>query len=123
MATGIILFAHGARDARWAEPLARLRAKVEATRPDVAVRAAFLDFMQPDLANAAEELVAAGCTHLRVEPVFIAMGGHMREDVPRIVAGVRARHPGVAIEVQEALGEHEAVLDRMAHAAVEALAR
>jgi len=123
MATGIILFAHGARDARWAEPLARLRAKVEATRPDVAVRAAFLDFMQPDLANAAEELVAAGCTHLRVVPVFIATGGHMREDVPRIVAGVRARPPGVAIEVQEALGEHEAVLDRMAHAAVEALAR
>ena len=123
MATGIILFAHGARDARWAEPLARLRAKVEATRPDVAVRAAFLDFMQPDLAGAAEELVAAGCTQLRVVPVFIAMGGHMREDVPRIVAGVRDRHPAVAIEVQEALGEHDTVLDRMAHVAVEALAR
>ena len=123
MPTGIILFAHGARDARWAEPLARLRAKVEATRPDVAVRAAFLDFMQPDLAGAAEELIAAGCTQLRVVPVFIAMGGHMREDVPRIVAGVRARHPGVAIEVQEALGEHDTVLDRMAHVAVEALAR
>ncbi len=123
MTTGVILFAHGARDVRWREPLARLCAKVEAARPDVAVRAAFLDFMQPDLPGAADELVAAGCTSLRVVPVFVALGGHLREDLPRIVAGVRARHPGVAIDVQDALGEHEVVLDGMALAAVEALPR
>ena len=37
--TGLILFAHGARDPRWAEPFERLKRKVEAARPGLAGRA------------------------------------------------------------------------------------
>ncbi|MCC7217557.1 MAG: CbiX/SirB N-terminal domain-containing protein [Burkholderiales bacterium] len=119
--TGLILFGHGARDARWAEPFHRLADKVARARPDVPLRLAFLDFMQPDLETAAEALVAAGCEALRIVPVFFGQGGHLREDVPRVVAAVRARHPGVAVEVLDAIGENDAVLGAIARVAVDAL--
>jgi hypothetical protein len=65
MTQGLILFAHGARDPRWAEPFEAVAARVAAQRPGVAVRLAFLELMTPDLPQAGAELVAAGCTASR----------------------------------------------------------
>jgi len=49
MTTGLILFAHGARDPRWALPFEAVAARVRAQRPGVPVRLAFLEFMAPTL--------------------------------------------------------------------------
>ena len=111
--TGLILFAHGARDARWREPFERLQRKVQAARPDVAVGLAFLELMQPDLVAAADALAASGCRTLRIVPVFLGQGGHVREDLPAAVEEVRARHPGLSIELRLAIGEDDAVLDQI----------
>ena len=113
-ATGLILFAHGARDARWREPFERLAAKVQSARPEIAVSLAFLEIMQPDLARAVDALVAQGCGQLRVVPVFLGQGGHVREDLPAVVEDVRRRHPNLRIELREAIGESDAVLDQIA---------
>ena len=118
---GLILFAHGARDARWREPFERLAAKVAAQRPNVLVRLAFLEMMQPDLGAAADDLAARGCTSIRVVPVFLGQGGHVREDLPAVVARVRARYPTLAIDLREAVGEDDAVLERIAAVAVAGL--
>ncbi len=48
---GMILFGHGARDPRWAEPFERLAAKLRAQRSDP-VALAFLELMTPDLPTA-----------------------------------------------------------------------
>ncbi len=120
--TGLILFAHGARDPRWAEPFQRLQLKVEAARPGLPVALAFLEIMQPDLTAAADALIAAGCRSLRVVPVFLGQGGHVREDLPAIVAMVAARHPAVAVTLATAVGEHDAVLDRIAEVAISGMA-
>jgi sirohydrochlorin cobaltochelatase len=40
---GIVLFGHGARDARWAEPFERLAAKLRASRGGQPVALAFLE--------------------------------------------------------------------------------
>jgi sirohydrochlorin cobaltochelatase len=119
--TGLILFAHGARDRRWAEPFERLKRKVEAARPGLPVALAYLEIMQPDLATAAEALIASGCRSLRVVPVFLGQGGHVREDLPAIVAAVAARHPDVAIVLATAIGEDDAVLERIAEVAAAGL--
>jgi sirohydrochlorin cobaltochelatase len=118
---GLILFAHGARDPRWREPFERLSAKVRTERPEVAVRLAFLEFMEPDLAAAADELAAQGCLAIRVVPVFLGQGGHVREDLPAALARIRARHPRIAIAVRDAVGEDDRVLDRIAAVALEGL--
>lgn len=115
---GLVLFAHGARDPRWREPFERLADKVRAARPDLVVSLAFLELMTPDLATAADTLVAQGCRALTVVPVFLGQGGHVREDLPAAVAAVRARHPGVQVALRAAIGEDDAVLAAIAQAVV-----
>ena len=58
---GVLLFAHGARDAAWAAPFEAVLARVRELRPEAQVALAFLELMQPDLAAAASRLVQHGC--------------------------------------------------------------
>jgi len=121
MSQGLILFAHGARDPRWAEPFEAVAAQVRAARPGVAVRLAFLEFMTPDLASAGDELAAAGCTEIAVVPLFLGAGGHVRRDVPGLLDTLAARHPATRFVLQPAVGEAPEVAAAMAAAAVRAL--
>ncbi len=118
MTTGLILFAHGARDPRWAEPFERLRQKVESARPGMPVTLAFLELMAPSLGAATDALAARGCTSVRVVPIFLGQGGHVRQDLPRLVGEVRLRHPGVTFELQPAVGEDDMVLSTIAQVCV-----
>jgi len=118
---GLVLFAHGARDPRWREPFERLAAKVRGARPDLAVSLAFLELMEPDLGTAVDALAAQGCSRIRVVPVFLGQGGHVREDLPAVVERARARHPAIAITLREAVGEDDTVLARIAAVAAEGL--
>ena len=119
--TGLILFAHGARDPRWAEPFERLRQKVEIACPGVPVALAYLDLMTPDLPGAADALVAVGCRALRVVPIFLGRGGHVRKDLAVLLALVATRHPAVHVDVLPAIGEDDAVLQTMADVCVTGL--
>ncbi|MFO1305659.1 MAG: CbiX/SirB N-terminal domain-containing protein [Burkholderiales bacterium] len=118
---GLVLFAHGARDPRWREPFERLEAKVRALRPDLVVSLAFLEMMEPSLGEAVDALVARGCAAIRVVPVFLGQGGHVREDLPAIVERARRRHPDVALEMRHAIGEDEAVIAQIAAVALAGL--
>jgi len=118
---GLVLFAHGARDARWSEPFERLRRKVESARPGTPVRLAYLELMTPDLATAVAELVGVGCRSLRVVPIFLGQGGHVRRDLPALVQAVADRYPEIGIYLVEAVGENDAVLDGIAAACVAGL--
>lgn len=100
---GVILLAHGARSAAWAAPFERLAAGLE--RSDRPVRLAFLEFMQPDLSCATDELVAQGCTSIQLLPCFLAGAGHVLRDLPELLAKVQHRHTAVRWTVLPALGE------------------
>ncbi|GLU35453.1 CbiX/SirB N-terminal domain-containing protein [Trinickia caryophylli] len=113
--SGIVLFGHGARDARWAEPFERLAQKLrDACGPVTPVSLAFLELMSPDLPTAIAQQVAAGCTVVAVVPVFVGVGGHIRRDLPTVLDRCRAAHPGVEIRCAAPVGEDEAVLDALA---------
>lgn len=110
----IVLLGHGARDPEWARPLERLRDVVLANQPGLDVGLAFLEFMQPGLAEALEQAIARGAASIRVVPVFLAQGGHVKRDVPEILAAVARRFPSVQLEMTLALGEAPGVLSAMA---------
>ena len=118
----IILYVHGARDSRWAEPFLRLRERVAAKAPQRIVAIAFLDYMPPDLVTAARQLSAQGVARIRIVPMFFGRGGHLRDDFPKQLDAARAAAPGVAFEVTEAAGESDAVLEALAAFALDALA-
>ena len=117
--SAIILFAHGARDPRWAEPFMRLAARIASSLPDTAVRLAFLELMQPSLLDCIGALVDQGIEQVTVVPAFMAQGAHLREDLPKLIDEARGRYEGVRIELTEALGEAEPVLEAMAGWVVE----
>lgn len=110
----IVLFAHGARDERWAEPFHRVASLVRQTAPDVAVELAFLELMAPDLESAVHRLAAGGASSIRVVPLFFGQGGHLRKDVPAIVAAIAQSLPGVSIELSPAAGDDEGVIAALA---------
>ncbi|CAB3769397.1 sirohydrochlorin chelatase [Paraburkholderia humisilvae] len=112
-AAGIVLFAHGARDARWAEPFERLANMLRSLRSDP-VSLAFLELMEPDLPTAVAQQVANGCGAVTIVPVFFGQGGHIRQDLPVIVDRCRAAHPDVEIRCAPPVGEDDAVIEAIA---------
>ena len=114
---GVLLFAHGARDPRWAEPFETVRARAAALRPGAEVRLAFLEFMAPPLVEGGAALVAAGCTVVDVVPLFLGAGGHVRKDVPALLAALIAAHPQVQWRLARTIGEDPRVIEAIAHAA------
>ena len=105
--SAIILFAHGARDPEWAAPLRRITARLRAARLGLPVQLAFLELMQPALADAVAGMAVDGITRITVVPLFLAQGGHLREDLPRLLDDIRRSHPGVTIDVTPAIGDSE----------------
>lgn len=115
MAThALVLFAHGARDARWREPFDRLKDRLSAQQPGIDVRLAFLELMTPDLPGTIDDLAASGAQSVTVVPVFFGQGGHLRRDLPALVAQCARAHPTLSIRCADAVGEDDAVLDAIA---------
>jgi sirohydrochlorin cobaltochelatase len=110
----LILFAHGARDPSWAAPFERVLAVVRARAPERAPMLAFLELMAPDLPAAIATQAGRGFASIRVVPLFLGPGGHLRHDLPRILAAARQHHPGVAIELAGPAGEDAAVIEALA---------
>ena len=117
----VILYAHGARDPRWAEPFERLLLRLREKRPQLPAALAFLDYIEPDLKSSAEALAAQGITTIRVVPLFFGRGGHLREDFPKQMAATQIALPQVRFEVVEAAGEAPEVLEALAEFALSGL--
>ena len=115
---GIILFAHGSREPQWRAPIEAVAMQINARQPDVLVRCAYLEICEPSLLDAASDLIAAGARQLRVFPLFLGVGKHAREDLPLLIAQVRAAHPDVPIELLPAAGEYAQMTALMAEIAM-----
>jgi sirohydrochlorin cobaltochelatase len=118
---GLILFAHGARDPRWAEPFERVAVRVRALRPAWAISLAYLEFLPPDLDAAGATLAADGCTEVEILPLFLGAGGHVRKDLPERVDRLRANHPAVRWTLRPAAGESDILVEALARIAVQTM--
>ncbi|MEN3367037.1 MAG: sirohydrochlorin cobaltochelatase [Burkholderiales bacterium] len=123
MARALVLFAHGARDPRWAAPFQRLQQILQAKLPEVNVSLAFLELMKPTLPELLPQLMEAGCNDVTVVPVFFGQGGHVLRDLPALAAQLRQEHSGLNLKVAMAVGENEDVLNAIAQYCIESLDR
>ena len=118
---GVLLFAHGSRDPLWRLPIEAVAQAIRQRQPGMPVACAYLELCEPSLPHAAAQLVADGCTELRILPMFLGMGKHAREDLPQLVEGLRLAHPGIDITVLPAAGEHLRLTHLLAELALEPL--
>jgi sirohydrochlorin cobaltochelatase len=109
----IVLFAHGSRDPEWTRPFESIAARLS---QDFVVRVAYLEQMRPDLGEAIAALAAAGVRSVRVVPLFLGTGGHVKKDLPELVAAAAAHHPGLELVLDRPIGEQPEVIAAIAHA-------
>lgn len=115
---GVVLLAHGSRDPLWHQPLEAVAVRLRQLRPGLEVRCAYLELSAPDLGTAVEQLISLGASRIGITPVFLGVGKHAREDIPRLVASLRQCHPGVDFELRSPVGEHPDLIDLIARIAL-----
>lgn len=111
MKDGIILFAHGSREPEWAQPLESIAQQLSG---QFIVEMAYLERMAPTLDEAVDSVAAKGARRVRIVPVFLGVGGHLKKDLPRLVEAARARHAGLDIVLEQTIGERKEITDAIA---------
>ncbi len=109
-----ILFAHGARDPAWAKPFIAIRDVVRGASPGTPCELAFLELMQPDLPSTISSAYQSGARTISIVPLFMAAGGHLKNDLPKLIAECEARHPGLTLRVLPPIGEVPAITQAIA---------
>jgi sirohydrochlorin cobaltochelatase len=61
--------------------------------------------MEPKLADCVARLVGDGHTRVTVAPLFLAQGGHLKQDLPRLLKELEKKHPAADISVLPPIGE------------------
>ena len=107
----LILFAHGARAASWAEPFLRLQKLTQESSPELKVELAFLELMQPQLPEVVKSLVEQSYESITITPIFLGQGGHLIRDLPLMVEEIRQQYPDRQIKQVAAAGEDAGVLN------------
>ncbi|HET8700513.1 MAG TPA: CbiX/SirB N-terminal domain-containing protein [Nitrococcus sp.] len=107
MARALLVLAHGSRRRASNEEIRHLSARLAARLGGQydRVMPAFLELAEPSIPVAIDEAIAAGAGEVVLFPYFLAAGRHVREDIPRLVAEARQRHPQACLELRPHLGE------------------
>jgi sirohydrochlorin cobaltochelatase len=108
---GILLFAHGSREAGWAKPFESIARQLAG---QFLVELAYLEIMKPTLEEAVASLASKGAQRVRIVPLFLGAGGHVRADLPKLAQAARERHAGIEIVLEPAIGERQEVTDAVA---------
>ncbi len=116
----IILIGHGSpkKDANNVEIMAGLlHNALHPGCPDRCVRAAYMQFAQPDITAVIDACVAEGADRIIVHPFFLYAGVHVTKDIPTAIDEARKKYTAVEFVYTEPLGVHEnlvrIVLDRI----------
>lgn len=111
---GIVLFAHGARDPEWARPVEAIRDAIRRQRPEYPIEIAYLEYMSPTLEDGIASVLSQGASCVTVFPLFLAQGGHLKHDIPRILGEIRAANPRIPIALEAALGDAPEIREAIA---------
>jgi sirohydrochlorin cobaltochelatase len=110
---GIVLLGHGSRDPEWSQPFEKIAVSVGKRLPAVAVALAYLEH-GPSLEEAVTALAAKGALSIRVVPLFLGTGGHVKEDLPKLVA--QAKRAEIQLVLDKPIGEQPEIVEAIAAA-------
>ena len=109
----IILIGHGSprKEANNVEIMAGLlHNAIHHGCADHCVRAAYMQFVQPDIGATIDACVREGADRIIVHPFFLYAGVHVTKDIPEAIDAARERYPGVKFVYTEPLGIHEGLV-------------
>ena len=94
-----VIAAHGTRDPEGVAVGRALSDRVRRMLPGVRVAEGYVELVDPPIAEAVRDLVAAGTQRAVVVPLMLGTGSHVREDIPEAIA------EGLADDAARALRE------------------
>jgi sirohydrochlorin cobaltochelatase len=100
--TAVTFVAHGSRVSAANVFVRDLIGRLPAHSP---VNLGFLELARPSLNQALEDHSVQGARRIRIVPLLLAPGKHLRTDIPAVIASVRKRHPVVELVLEKCLGE------------------
>jgi sirohydrochlorin cobaltochelatase len=92
---------------------------IQRKQAGVQVQCAYLEMMAPNLADCASSMVASGASAIRVVPMFLGVGKHVKEDLPELIKTLRENHPAVNFSLMPTVGEDTRVLQLLAEIAMD----
>ncbi len=109
----IILLAHGSRDSRWRLPFEAIITDLRKEHGDDVVELAYMEFCSPTLRDIIQKSYADGFRHIKILPLFLAGGSHLKNDIPEIINAVRNQIPDLVLEQLKPVGESPEVSTAM----------
>jgi len=106
----LILFAHGSRNPQWADPFKRIRDQLASKHPESSITLAYWELMEPNLEKAIGDLVDQNVGRITLIPLFMAQGGHLKEDLPKLIADIQRRHSDLVFNIMPPIGEVDTIL-------------
>jgi sirohydrochlorin cobaltochelatase len=110
---GIVLLGHGSKDPEWSQPFEKIAVSLGKRLPAVPVFLAYLEH-GPSLEEAVAALMAKGAVSIRVIPLFLGAGGHVKQDLPKLVA--QAKRSDMNLVLEKPIGEQPEVIEAIAAA-------
>ena len=89
------------------------------------VTCAYIENMQPDLlacVESLESLTAQELQSVRIFPLFLGAGKHVREDIGALAERVRQQYPKLQVQLIGMMGEHPEFTNLLAQLALTAKA-
>jgi sirohydrochlorin ferrochelatase len=108
--TALLLIAHGSREENANADLYYLVEELRKLTAYAIVEAAFLELVQPDIDQGAEQCVARGAERVVLIPYFLSAGIHVTRDLTQACRRLSAQYPQVAFRLAEPLGRHPLLL-------------
>ncbi|TQN31887.1 sirohydrochlorin ferrochelatase [Haloactinospora alba] len=116
----LVAVAHGSQDERSAHAVEMIFQRVRRLRPELDVRVAYLDHVEPGAEEAITGLAAEGAGEVVVLPTLLTAAYHSTVDLPTVLARVRESCPWLRVHYGETLGPHPLLLDAVERRLAEA---
>lgn len=110
MDDAVVIVGHGSRDPSANVEFESLVEAYRLRRPDLEVSHGYVELAEPHFGQTLETL-ARKTKRIVVLPLFLFAAGHVKNDIPLVLARVRNRFPGVRLNPARALGVHPNLVD------------
>ena len=123
MSESLIILGHGSRRMEANEELKAIYNFVKESNPDWQISYAFVEFAKPSLEEKVRELVDLGQRTIVITPVFLTVGNHLTQGLPKRLKNLELETPGLKLIMAEHLGADPLIAQLVSKRSAEALAK
>ncbi len=110
----IIILAHGSRNVQAAEEFLRLANLVQERLPSYRIEPVFFQFSENNLHQGLKKLTISGYKKVKIVPVFLFEGVHIKEDIPKVISEEKRNFPDLEISLSGTLWPDKRITDIIA---------